>query len=100
MLCYRNDVKIRKDEAIKLIVDLGGKYDKAGGKGRHTKGILFPYDSFSLCGKEVYLAEFPKTFFEGQRQVVTLTEENVLDLYQVAQMRNALIKAGFGPRSE
>ncbi len=87
---FKNNIKITREEALKLIQALGGIYTPSRGVGSH------------------HVAHLPKIEFNGQdvggladyetgEFMITFTNDKELKHYQIIQLREMLITQGFNP---
>ncbi len=87
---FKNNIKITREEALKLIQALGGIYTPSRGVGSH------------------HVAHLPKIEFNGQDMggladyetgefMITFTNDKELKHYQIIQLREILLTQGFNP---
>ncbi len=86
---FMNNVKITRKEALSLIIALGGSYDAERGHGSH------------------HVAHLPRIQFNGKDmggllnyetgELITLKNEELLDFYQIIQLRRILLSQGYNP---
>ncbi len=86
---YMNNVKITWKEALSLIIALGGSYDPERGHGSH------------------HVAHLPRIAFNGKDmggllnyetgELITLKNDELLDFYQIIQLRRILLSQGYNP---
>ncbi len=86
---FMNNVKITRKEALSLIIALGGSYDTERGQGSH------------------HVAHLPRIQFNGKDmggllnyetgELITLTNNELLDFYQIIQLRRILLSQGYNP---
>ncbi len=87
---FKNNIKMTREEALKLIQALGGIYTPSRGVGSH------------------HVAHLPKIEFNGQDMggladyetgefMITFTNDKELKHYQIIQLREMLLAQGFNP---
>jgi hypothetical protein len=92
---YRSTVSISRLEIKKLIEGLGGRYSKSRGHGSHSLGHLPSINNLpklELNGEEIGICDI-----QENELLICLTKAAILKYYQLAQVRNVLIKQGFTP---
>lgn len=100
---FRTDLKIKHEDVVILIVELGGRHIPKEGKGSHEKCLMTSLqnrDRFELNGKEIALADF-KLLEKNQTgsDMMILTNVTHLKEYQIRQLCHKLIKLNFTPQT-
>lgn len=108
---FRKNEKIKHQDVINLVRELGGHYTAAAGKGSHSKCTLSSFgcvDTFILKGEEIVFADFDRLENQDSAKdpqkapassMMTLTNESYLKSYNIRQFCGKLIALGFTPRT-
>lgn len=99
---FRNDIKLTRSEARKLIEGLGGEYLTSEAKGSHHKSIIKcidENDKIIVNGHELTLISLDFDFNHPTSQTLTLPKKSKdrLPKYNVQQLRNKLLALNINP---